>query len=140
MLKSTKFFWKGITPARIAISSSLGITLGICFSGNASWLIILSLCLVLRTHFLSLLTGWAVGLLLKTALTGLFEPTGKAILLSDKVLWQNILSKPIICYLNLNVGHIMGNLFVAVSCGLISFVILLTTLKILQKNKTRKSI
>jgi len=140
MLKSTKSFWKGITPERIAISASLGITLGICFSGSASWLIILSLCLILRTHILSLLTGWTAGLLLKIALTGLFEPTGKAILLSDEIFWQSILSKPVVCYLNLNVGHIMGNLFIAITCGLITFIILLSTLKILQKNKTRKSI
>ena len=140
MLKSTKLFWKGITPGRIAISVSLGITLGICFSGSANWLIILSLCLILRTHILSLLTGWVIGFILKSILRGLYEPTGKAILLSCKDFWQSILSKPVICYLNLNSGHIMGNLFIAILCGLITFIILLSILKILQKNKTRKSI
>ncbi len=138
MLKSAKFFWKGITPERIALSVSLGVTLGICFSGSANWLIILSLCLILRTHILSLLTGWAAGFLLKTVLAGLYEPVGKAILLSNKVFWQSILSKPVICYLNLSAGHIMGNLFIAIICGLFSFIVLLSVLKISQRNKRGK--
>jgi len=138
MLKSVKFFWKGITPRRIAASAALGVTLGICSSGSAGWLIILSLCLILRTHIYSLIIGLAAALIFKPFFRSLYEPTGKLILLSGKNFWQHVLAKPVICYLNLNVGHIMGNLVIALLGGLITFFILLPTLK--KINNTRAKI
>ena len=137
MLKSVKFFWKGITPRRIAASAALGVALGICSSGSAGWLIILSLCLILRTHICSLITGLALALIFKPLLRSLYEPTGKAILLSAKNFWQHILTKPVVCYLNLNVGHIMGNLAIAVLAGFITFLILLQTLKMINNTRAK---
>jgi len=141
MLKIIKSFWGNPSPMCIAASVALGVMLGICPSGSAAWLIILGLCLILKTHILSLLVGFVTGNLLDIALSSLYEPTGKMILLSNKILWQAVLSKPVICYLNLYVGKVMGNLFISILCGLIIFIILLLTLNnILPKLKARKSI
>ena len=145
MLKIIKFLWGRPSPFRIAASSALGITLGICFSGSPVWLVILFLCLILRTHISSLLVGFITGNILKIILNGLYEPAGKTILLSNEFFWQKVLSKPVICYLNLNVGKIMGNLFIAIACGLIIFILLFPILKnihnhMLPKLKMRKSI
>jgi len=145
MLKIIKLLWGYPSPFRIAVSLALGVTLGICFLGSPVWLVILALCLILRTHISSLLVGLITGNILKIILNGLYEPAGKTILLSNKIFWQQVLSKPVICYLNLNVGKIMGNLFIAIVCGLIIFIILFPILKnihnhMLPKLKTRKSI
>ncbi len=129
MLKIINFLWGSSSPFRIAASLALGVTLGICFAGSTVWLVILVLCLLLRTHISSLLVGLITGNILKIILHNLFEPTGKTILLYNEIFWQKILSKPVICYLNLNVGMVMGNLFIAIACGLIIFIFLFSILK-----------
>ena len=123
MLKIIDFLWGSPSPFRIAASLALGVTLGICFAGNPVWLVILTLCLILRTHISSLLVGLITGNILKIILNGLYEPAGKTILLYNEIFWQEVLSKPVICYLNLNVGKVMGNLFIAIVCGLIIFIL-----------------
>jgi len=145
MFKIINFLWGHPAPFRIAVSLALGVTLGICFAGSPVWLLILTLCLILRTHILSLLIGLITGNLLKIVLNDLYEPAGKTILLYNEIFWQKILSKPVICYLNLNVGKVMGNLFVAIICGLIIFILLFPILKnihniMFPKLKTRKPI
>ncbi len=145
MLKTIIFFWGHPSPFRTAASLAVGVTLGICFAGSPVWLVILILCLILRTHILSLLVGLITGNILKIILNNSFEPAGKAILLYNEIFWQKILSKPVICYLNLNVGKVMGNLFVAIVCGLIIFILLFPILKnihniMFPKLKTRKPI
>jgi len=129
MLKIINFLWGSSSPFRIAASLALGITLGICFVGSPVWLVILVLCLILRTHISSLFVGFIIGNIFKIILHNLFEPTGKTILLYNEIFWQKILSKPVICYLNLNVGKVMGNLFIAIACGLIIFIFLFSILK-----------
>ncbi len=129
MQKIIKFLWGLSSPFRIAASLAVGVTLGICFAGSPVWLVILALCLILRTHISSLLVGFITGNILKIILNGFYEPAGKTILLYNEIFWQKLLSQPVICYLNLNVGKVMGNLFIAIVCGLIIFIFLFSILK-----------
>ncbi|RLD12127.1 MAG: hypothetical protein DRI44_01710 [Chlamydiae bacterium] len=141
MQKLIKFFWGNPSSMSIAASFAMGVTLGLCPLGTTIWFLILGLCLIFKTHILSLLTGLITGVFLRVILRSLFEPTGKMILLSNEVFWKRTLSKPVICYLNLNVGSIMGNMFIAILSGLIIFALIFITLNIiLPKIKITRSI
>jgi len=139
MLNLTKYLWGSPSAFRIAASLALGAVLAICTTGTPVWLLVLGFCLILRTHILSLFAGLATGYFFKTLLVNLYEPAGKMILLSDKNFWESILSKPIICYLNLNIGRVMGNFFVAIICGMIIFTFLFPILTIIRNHLMQRS-
>ena len=135
-----KFLWGNPAPIRLALSFAAGIALGISVSGSSVWFLLFLLVLILRTHIISLIFGFATGKLLSTIVAANYESLGKSILLSNKSFWQNFLAKPFICYLNLNDANVMGNLVFALLSGLFFFIILFPVLFYLKKSLLKKYI
>ena len=114
---------------------ALGFLLGFLITGSPVWFAVLAVVLIFRTQLfivaVSALCGFAVSMPIKQ----LYESSGTTILIANEPFWQNICSKPFVCYLNLNNAQIMGSVVWAFAFSIVVFAVLFVLLK-----KSRNSV
>lgn len=113
MMRPLNYLWGTPSPVRVAASVALGAALGMLATGSPVWLVCAAVILLLRTHVPLAVCSWAMGWLASCVVGGLFEPAGRWVLQSNEAYWRTHLSRPVVCYLGLNQGRVMGS----VVCG-----------------------